>query len=117
MLFSYNYRNDLTYTCNFEFGLKSAIIYFFLYISVVQGKLSYIVNIVDVLIGATDIFEEGSWVHLSSWREITITDWAPCMPDNYLSQHCLLLQSKYEYQLNYFYCDAEACVVCERKVG
>lgn len=81
-------------------------------------KLSYIV---DVLIGATDVFKEGSWVHLSSWREITFSDWGPDQPDNHFSssEHCLVLKSGhgFGYQWNDVVCNFEAYVVCEQKLG
>ncbi|XP_065926554.1 mannose-binding protein A-like [Magallana gigas] len=75
----------------------------------------------DVLIGATDVFKEGSWVHLSSWREITFSDWGPDQPDNHFSssEHCLVLKSGhgFGYQWNDVVCNFEAYVVCEQKLG
>lgn len=36
----------------------------------------------DILFGATDAFGEGTWLYMSSWENLTFSNWMPEEPNN-----------------------------------
>ncbi|BFZ25371.1 hypothetical protein BsWGS_28412 [Bradybaena similaris] len=66
-------------------------------------------------LGATDIFNEGTWEWVNTGNEIfSFVDWAPNQPDNAAQgEDCLTLYRDENYQWNDYPCDQPAFFLCE----
>lgn len=72
----------------------------------------------DILFGATDAFGEGTWLYMSSWENLTFSDWIPEEPNNGNSiEHCGQLVALFEFLWNDVRCDVPQSFICERMIG
>lgn len=72
----------------------------------------------DILFGATDAFGEGTWLYMSSWENLTFSDWMPGEPNNRNStEHCGQLEALSEFLWNDVRCDVPQSFICERMIG
>ncbi|CAG5124220.1 unnamed protein product [Candidula unifasciata] len=67
-----------------------------------------------VWIGGTDVFNEGTWLWLSTGHRIfNFLDWAPGQPDDSAGEDCLGLYGVSNYQWNDFICSNLGTFICE----
>ncbi|CAC5422423.1 unnamed protein product [Mytilus coruscus] len=68
-------------------------------------------------IGATDLETEGVWKWNTSQTGLTVTDWSPNQPDNYLgNQDCVQIMKSEGYTWDDNLCEALRAFICEKPI-
>ncbi|XP_034331490.2 perlucin [Magallana gigas] len=69
----------------------------------------------DFWVGATDAFEEGHWLWISSQQPVKFTDWAPNEPYQGVGFECMTLTARQGFRWNDENCNHKWGFICKKE--